>query len=127
MTVVADPSQAAVTAGAEDAIAYLMEVSPLMRGCAILDSAGEVLAATGDRDRWASPSRRLLDVADRVATEPAAHAHVATPAGEAFCVSEGGLGAVAVFDRFALASLVFYDLRSALRGLATAGAGGGEG
>jgi hypothetical protein len=48
---------------------------------------------------------------------------VATGDGEAFCVRESGLIGVAVTDRFALASLMFFDMRIALRELAAAGVG----
>ena len=104
---------------AERAVAYLEEVSPEMRGCAILGSDGEVLAASGeDPGAWGSAAAELLAAADAPGGEPASHAHVATGDGEAFCLRHGDLAAVAVTDRFALASLMFFDLRAALRDLA---------
>jgi hypothetical protein len=104
---------------AQRAVSYLEEVSPEMRGCAILGEAGEVLAASGgDPDAWGTPAVDLLSAADAAGDEPASHAHVATGDGEAFCVRHGELAAVAVTDRFALASLMFFDLRAALRDLA---------
>jgi hypothetical protein len=104
---------------AQSAVSYLEEVSPEMRGCAILGSDGEVLAAAGDDPgAWGSAAADLLAAADQAGDEPASHAHVATGDGEAFCVRHGDLAAVAVTDRFALASLMFFDLRAALRDLA---------
>jgi len=94
-----------------------------MRGCAILAESGDVLAASGEPERWGEAGRDLLAAADEAGGEPVAHAHVATGDGEAFCVREGGLIAVAVTERFALASLMSFDMRIALRELAAAGVG----
>jgi hypothetical protein len=101
------------------AVAYLEETSPQLRGCAILSDRGEVLAASGDDpERWGAPARELLAAADAAQGEPVAHAHVATEDGEAFCVREGKLAAVAGTERFVLASLMIFDMRSVLRDLA---------
>ena len=104
-------------------VAFLQEISPEMRGCAILSADGEVLAASGNIERWGEAGRDLLAAADAAGGEPVAHAHVATGDGEAFCVREGGLTAVAVAERFTLSSLMLFDMRNALRQLA-AGDGG---
>ncbi len=106
------------------AVSYLEEISPEMRGCAILSSAGEVLAASGDGDRWGEVGRDLVAAADAAGGEPVAHAHIATGDGEAFCVREGGLTAVAVTERFTLASLMLFDMRITLRQLVASGAAG---
>lgn len=111
-------SRDSIAAAAERTIAYIEEISPELRGCAILDAGGEVLAATGDPDAWGEAGGQLLAAADGAGGEQASHAHVATADGEAFFVRESGLVAVAVTDRFALASLTFFDLRAALRDLA---------
>jgi hypothetical protein len=113
-------SRDSIAAAAQRAISYLEEVSPEMRGCAILDSAGEVLASSGSEGGWDEAGRDLLAAADAAGGERASHAHVATGDGEAFCVREGELAAVAVTERFALSSLMFFDLRAALRDLARA-------
>jgi hypothetical protein len=89
-----------------------------MRGCAILTADGEVLAASGESDRWGEAARDLISAADAAGAEPVAHVHVATGDGEAFCVREADLVAVAVTERFALASLMLFDMRAALRELA---------
>jgi hypothetical protein len=70
---------------------------------------------------WGAPAQKRLVAPDAAVPEPVAHAHVATGDGEAFCVREGGLAVVAVTDRFVLASLMFFDMRTTLRELAAAG------
>ena len=112
------PVDAPTLSDAGRAVAYLEEISPEMRGCAILTDDGEVLAASGDTERWKETGRDLISAADAAGDEPVAHAHVATGDGEAFCVREAGLVAVAVAERFTLASLMLFDMRNALRELA---------
>jgi hypothetical protein len=106
---------------AELALARLREMSAELRGAAILDASGEPLAATGPPERWAEPARGLLAAADAAGGEPASEVHVGTEDGEAFAVRQGGFAAVAVADRFSLASLMLSDLRSALRDMARSG------
>jgi hypothetical protein len=118
------PVDAPTLTDAGRAVSYLEEISPMMRGCAILAEGGDVLAASGDLERWGETSRDLIAAADAAGGEPVAHAHVATGDGEAFCVREAGLAAVAVTERFTLASLMLFDMRTALRELAAAGVGG---
>lgn len=108
-TALTDPAQA---------VAYLEEISPEMRGCAILDDRGTVLASTGDQADWQKASGELLDAVDGAEGQDAAHAHIATGDGEVFCVRQGSLTAIAVTDRFVLASLMLFDLRAVLRDLA---------
>jgi hypothetical protein len=105
------------TEAADVAVARLREMSADLRGCAILDSSGRVLAASGDGDRWAAAASDLLAAADEAGDEPAGHVHVATEDGEAFAVREGGLAMVAVTERFTLASLMIFDMRAVLRDL----------
>jgi predicted regulator of Ras-like GTPase activity (Roadblock/LC7/MglB family) len=103
---------------AEQALAYLTEMSADLRGAAILDSRGAVLAASGDAERWREDGAALLRVADAAGGEPVEQVHIGTGQGEVFAVREGGLAAVAVSERFVLASLMFFDMRSILRDLA---------
>jgi hypothetical protein len=110
-------ADASTTPDAAAALAQLREALPQLRGAAILAGDGEVLAASGDPVAWGGASRELLEAADADGGEKAAHAHIATADGEVFCVREGALVAVAVTDRFVLASLMLFDLRAALRGL----------
>ena len=105
-------------ADAEAAVARLRELSSEIRGAAILHEDGAVLAATGAPERWAEPALALLAAADRAAREPALQAHVGTEDGEVFAVRERGLAAIVVAERFSLASLMTWDLRSVLRELA---------
>jgi predicted regulator of Ras-like GTPase activity (Roadblock/LC7/MglB family) len=111
---------------AEAALAFLGEMSPDLRGAAILDSGGAVLAASADPERWREDAGALFTVADRAGGEAAEQLHVATEQGEVFALRHAGLAAVVVSDRFALASLMFFDMRSTLRDLAAALAGGGD-
>lgn len=122
-TEMADAATTEVAPGdaAEAALAFLREMSPDLRGAAILDSSGAVLAAAGDPDRWGEDAAALFAIADRAGAEPAEQVHVATEQGEVFALRHGGLAAVAVTERFALASLMFFDMRSILRDLATGG------
>jgi len=112
---------------AEAALAFLTEMSPDLRGAAILGSDGTVLAAAGDRDRWREDAAVLLAAADGAGPEPIEQVHVATEQGEVFALRHAGLAVVAVTERFALASLLFFDMRSVLRDLAATLAAEGEG
>jgi predicted regulator of Ras-like GTPase activity (Roadblock/LC7/MglB family) len=103
---------------AERALAYLSEMSPDLRGAAILDGRGPVLAASGDPERWAEDAAALLRMADGAGEEPVEQVHIATAQGEVFALRHGGLVAIAVTERFALASLMLFDMRSVLRELA---------
>jgi len=103
---------------AEAALAFLTEMTPDLRGAAILAGDGAVLAATAEPGRWGEDAARLLAVADAAEGEPVEQVHVATEQGEVFALRHGGLAAVAVTERFPLASLTFFDLRSTLRDLA---------
>ena len=103
------------------ALDRLMELSPDMRGGAIL-SGDEVLASSGDAERWGFAAAALLAAAED-GGGPADQVHVATSAGEVFALREGDLTAVAVTERFVLASLMAFDMRATLRDLAAEGAG----
>ncbi|HEX6687669.1 MAG TPA: hypothetical protein VF085_03265 [Solirubrobacterales bacterium] len=108
---------------AEGALAYLTEMSLDLRGAAILGSDGSVLAASGAPSHWGEGVAALFDVADRAGSEAVEQIHIGTEQGEVFALRHAGLSAVAVTERFALASLTFFDLRSLLRDLAAGGDG----
>lgn len=113
----ADAAATGVVSGdaAEAALALLTEMSPDLRGATILDLHGKVLAASGEEpERWAEGAAALLAVADAAGDEPVEQIHVATEQGEVFALRNAGLTAVAVTNRFALASLTFFDLRATL-------------
>jgi predicted regulator of Ras-like GTPase activity (Roadblock/LC7/MglB family) len=110
---------------AAGALAYLAELSPDLRGGAILGDDGSVLAASGHPERWREDVAALFGTADAADSERVEQVHIATEQGEVFALRDAGLAAVAVTDRFALASLLFFDMRSVLRNLAAGGDGRG--
>jgi predicted regulator of Ras-like GTPase activity (Roadblock/LC7/MglB family) len=103
---------------AEAALAFLTEMSPDLRGGAVLAGDGAVLAATSEPSRWREDAAKLFEIADAAGEEPVEQIHVATEQGEVFALRHAGLAAVVVADRFALASLLFFDMRATLRDLA---------
>jgi hypothetical protein len=118
---VPDPkaASAASAADAEVAVARLAAMSADLRGCAILGSDGEPLAASSDPSAWGQAARELLAAADAAAGEPVVSAHVGTEDGETFAVRHEDLAMVAAADRFTLASLMIFDMRAVLRDLAS--------
>ena len=119
------PPDATVTPSAESAeraLALLGEMSAEMRAGAILTADGEVLASDGPEAAWGERVTELLERADAAADEPAEHIHIATEAGELFLTRGRGLTAVAITERFVLASLMSFDMRSVLGDLAKEGA-----
>jgi predicted regulator of Ras-like GTPase activity (Roadblock/LC7/MglB family) len=120
-----ETSEAVSGDSAEAALAFLDEMSIDLRGAAILDAEGAVLAASDHPDRWREDAAALFEVADRAGGEPVEQIHIGTEQGEVFALRHAGLAAVAVTERFALASLTFFDMRSLLRDLAAGGDGSG--
>ncbi|HEX6229124.1 MAG TPA: hypothetical protein VFZ41_06635 [Solirubrobacterales bacterium] len=110
-------------AEAERALGLLSEMSPDLRGAAIFGPEGAVLAASGHPDRWLEDGAALFEVADRAGDEPVEQIHIGTEQGEVFALRHAGLAAIAVTDRFALASLLLFDMRALLRDLAAGGDG----
>ncbi|MDQ2629563.1 MAG: hypothetical protein M3Y75_01120 [Actinomycetota bacterium] len=103
---------------AEAALEFLTEMSPDLRGAAILGPEGGVLAATGEEpERWSEDAAALFAAADAAEGVPVEQVHIATEQGEVFAIRNAGLAAVAVTERFALASLLLFDMRSTLRQL----------
>jgi predicted regulator of Ras-like GTPase activity (Roadblock/LC7/MglB family) len=103
---------------ANEAVRRLEEMAADVRGCALADGAGRVLAASGDadhRDDWVEAVAGLFAAADSARDELAQQIHVGTEEGEVFAVRHGGLAMVAVSDRFTLGSLLFSDMRVVLR------------
>ncbi len=112
------PATATPAGEAARACAYLFEISPEMRGCAILTAEGDLLAASGSEDGWEEAARELTEATDAAGPEPASHAHISTVDGEVFLVRSEGIVAIAVAERLTLPSLVLFDLRTTLRDLA---------
>lgn len=109
---------------AERAVAKLVELSADLRACALVGADGAVLASS-DRAPWGEHAAELWAAADAARSDagPATQVQVGTDGGELFATRSGGVTAIAVTDRFALASLMLCDLRAALRELAAAGNG----
>ncbi len=103
---------------ASRALSLLGEMAAEMRGGAILDAEGAVLAADGDSSDWAERVGELVGRADAAADAGAEHIHIATEAGEVFLTRRDGLTAVAITERFVLASLMSFDMRAILDDLA---------
>jgi hypothetical protein len=120
-----ETSEAVSAGSAASALAYLTEMSPDLRGGAILAAGGAVLAASDRPERWREDAAALLEVADGAGGEPVEQAHIATEQGEVFAVRHAGLTAIVVTDRFALSSLLFFDMRAVLRDLSQGGDGKG--
>jgi len=105
------------------ALDYLDELSTDIRGAVLLGAGGDVVAGwRGDAERaerLREPLLELLERADAAAGDdgPAAQVEVTTQRGAVFCVRDGGWTLAVVTGRFALPSLVFYDLRHVLGGL----------
>ena len=113
----------ATVADAEVAVARMHEMSSDLRGCAVIAPGGEALAASGELDRWGPAATDLLAAADVAAGETASQVHVGTEDGEAFAVRLGEFAVVAVAERFTLASLILFDMRTVLRDLVRAAGG----
>lgn len=112
----ADGHVASAESAAERAVERLTAASADLRSVALLGPDGEVLASTAAND-WAVQARVLWDAATAAGVDPQ-QVHVATEQGEVFAVrSPAGTAAIAIAQRFALASLLFCDLRAALRDL----------
>lgn len=116
-------SAAAAESDAASAVAELIGMSAEVRSCAIVSARGEVLAESSPNS-WSEQIPRLWSALEGEPGSPACQVHVASEAGELFAVRAAGTTAVALTDRFALASLMFCDLRWVLRTLAGEGARG---
>lgn len=118
----ADGGDASAKSIAAKAVERLVAESADLRSVAVLGSDGEVLAESEPND-WGERAREIWAAAEPVSAE-VERLHVATEAGEVFAVrSRSGTAAIAVAQRFALASLMFCDLRAALRSVDGAPAG----
>jgi hypothetical protein len=120
-------SDAALTP--ELALDYLGELSTDIRGAAVLDSGGAVAAQSGfDEDDGEQVRTLVGDLFDRAAEAkgdggaPPAQLEVSLPEGVVYAVRERGWTLAVVAGRFALSSLMFYDLRMVIRDLSGEGA-----
>lgn len=104
---------------AETLLERLEELSADLRAAAMFGPGGEQLAATDGAIDWGERARTLWSAADESATAPAEALHIGSEAGEVFAVRTAKASIVATSERFALASLMFCDLRAVLRDLET--------
>jgi hypothetical protein len=116
---VADP-----TLTPELALTYLGELSTDIRAAAVLDTGGSVAAHTGfDEDDASEVGATVGDLFDHAAAAagddtPPGQVEVALPEGILYAVRERGWTLAVVAGRFALSSLMFFDLRMVIRDLA---------
>jgi hypothetical protein len=110
------------------ALDYLGELSTDIRAGVLLDSAGRLAASwEGDDERGERVRElvvELLERADRAAARgerPVSQLEVSTARGAVFCVRDDSWSLAVVTGRFALSSLMFYDLRRVLDDLGGAG------
>jgi hypothetical protein len=104
------------------ALDYLAELSTDIRAGVLLDAAGELAAAwEGDQERGERVRELVSDLLERVdgaaGGDPPVQVEVSTGTGGVFCVRDGSWTIAVVTGRFALSSLMFYDLRKLLEDL----------
>ena len=109
------------------ALAYLGELSTDIRAAAVLDESGAVAAHSGFDEDGADQVRELVVDLYRHAAEAADgsapdQVEVALPEGSVFALRDHGWTLAVVAGRFALSSLMFFDLRMVIRDLAGIGA-----
>jgi hypothetical protein len=98
----------------------LVELSADARAAVLIDPSGEARGASGaaDPDEFADCARELLRAVDRAATEPPAELEAQVSGGSVFAVRSEAGTLVTVARRSALASLMLYDMRTLLNGVA---------
>ncbi len=103
----------------ERALSQLGELSAEIRASILLDSSGAVAACSDDSlgARLRKPVLELLERADEAAEEPPSQVEVSMAGGAVFAAREEGWTLAVVASRRTLSSLMFYDMRSVLRGL----------
>jgi hypothetical protein len=112
----------------ELALRYLDELSTDIRAAVLLDGTGQVAAAhapSADRpaDRLGELAGRLFEQADKASEAthafdgPVTQLEATVPDGAVFAVRSEGWTIVVVAGRFALPSLMFYDLNAVLSDL----------
>ena len=90
------------------ALDYLDELSTDIRAAAILDERDELAAHSGDSRERAERMRKL--VLDLLEQAGGPQVEVSTPNGAVFALRENGWTIAVVTGRYALSSLMFYDL-----------------
>jgi hypothetical protein len=109
------------------ALEYLSELSTDIRAAAVLDESGAVAAQSGFDEGGAAQVRELVGDLFRHAAESAAggpapgQVEVSLPEGSVYALRDHGWTLAVVAGRFALSSLMFFDLRMVARDLAGIG------
>lgn len=109
-------------AAAGKALTELTEISSQVRSAVLFDAAGKVLASTLTEERgrdFADAAKRLLDQAKAVrdGEQEVNQLEARTQQGSVFVVRQGEHIVAAVTGPDPTAGLVFYDLKSCLRGV----------
>ncbi len=100
----------------------LAALSPDLLDAAIFDPDGVQIASSDGTD-WSGPAEQLWAAADAGEAGVATQVHVGTEDGEVFAARNGAASIVSTSRRFALASLMLTDLRTALREFGSGGSG----
>jgi hypothetical protein len=109
------------------ALAYLAELSTDIRAAAVLDESGAVAAQSGFDEDGADQVRDVVGDLFQHAAEAAAdgpaptQVEVVLPEGVVYALRDHGWTLAVVAGRFALSSLMFFDLRMVVRDLAGIG------
>ncbi len=109
---------------AEQALADLMEISSQVGAAVVAGPGGEVVASTlADEPArtLAEKGTALLAAAPASGTRAVTQLEAATRDGSVFVVRDGDRAVVAATGASPTAGLVFYDLKTCLRGLADRG------
>jgi hypothetical protein len=99
------------------ALDYLDELSVDIRAAAVLDSNDDLAAHSGDSPERAERMRTLvLELLEQAGTAvpgvgEVPQVEVSTPNGAVFVMRDNGWTVAVVTGRYALSSLMFYDLR----------------
>lgn len=101
------------------ALDYLDELSVDIRGAVVLDGAGKLVASwRGDEERGERMREALDELFVRATAaaggQPVPQLEVSTRAGIVFCLRDEDWTLAVVSGRFALSSLMFYDLRQVM-------------
>ena len=105
------------------ALEYLAELSTDIRAGALLDADGGLAASwEGDDERGERVRELATELLERVDAadeggEPPEQVEVSTGTGGVFCVRSADWTIAVVTGRYALSSLMFYDLRKVLEDL----------
>lgn len=105
------------------ALDYLAELSTDIRAGVLLDADDNLAAAWGgDEERGARVRELAIDLLERVDAaagdgDPPRQVETWTLSGAVYCVRDRGWTIAVVTGRYALSSLMFYDLRKVLEDL----------